>query len=75
MMKRFWIISLAWIIAVAASAPLLIEAADRRGIGLALPGIPVTLSEVLVGAIIAFTPPLAILMWIRRRSLNGRGDR
>jgi hypothetical protein len=66
-MKRYWIASAVWIVAVAATAPLLIEAADRRGIGLVLPGLSVTGSELLVGAFLALGPPLAAALWLRRR--------
>jgi hypothetical protein len=66
-MKFFWIGSVVWIVAVAASAPLLIEAADQRGVALLVPGLSVTASEILFGALVAFGPPLAAFWWLRRR--------
>jgi hypothetical protein len=66
-MKAFWIGSIIWIVVIAASAPLLFEAADSRGVALVIPGLPVTASELLVGALAGFGPPLAVFWWRRRR--------
>lgn len=65
--KRFWILSLVWIAAVAACAPLLIEALDDRGIGLSIPGLSITGSELVVGVVIAFAPPMLVGLWLRTR--------
>jgi hypothetical protein len=46
---------------------LLIEALDDRGIGLSIPGLSITGSELVVGVVIAFAPPMLVGLWLRTR--------
>ena len=70
-MKRFWITSVLWIALVAAAVPFVVEAADRRGLGLVFPNLSVTASEVLIAALLAVGPPLAAFLWLRRKRRAG----
>jgi hypothetical protein len=56
-----------WILAIVASAPLLIEVLDRAGLGVSIPGLPVTGAEILFMGVLAAVPPLVAWLMIRRR--------
>ena len=58
---RFWILSVLWVLVVFAATPFAIELFDRQGIGLLIPGLSVTASEILLAAPIALGPPLFAL--------------
>jgi hypothetical protein len=58
MSRRFWMLSAIWIAIVIAASPLFIELLDGAGLGFQLPGLTVTQSEILVMALVAFTPAL-----------------
>jgi hypothetical protein len=64
---RFWILAAAWLLAVAVATPAMIEMADRRGIGLQIPGLSVTASEIVVAAATAVVPIVIGLLWLGRR--------
>lgn len=68
MTRRFWVLTVVWILAIVATAPVLIEVLDDAGLGLRVPGLSVTGSEILLAGLLAAAPPLIVAFFIRRRS-------
>lgn len=66
-MKRFWISSAAWLVLVIGATPAVIEALDRKGVALAIPGLPVTASEILFAVALALLPLVITFAWMRRQ--------
>jgi hypothetical protein len=66
--RGFWIVSIVWIVAIVAAAPLLVEVLDDAGLGVSIPGLPVTGAEILLIGVLAFGPPLVARFVIRRTS-------
>ena len=65
--RTYWLTTCLWVAAVLASAPLVIEQFDQRGIALLLPGLSVSASEFVFVAAAALTPPLVARAILRRR--------
>jgi hypothetical protein len=68
MTRRFWVLTVVWILAIVAIAPVLIEVLDDAGLGFRVPGLSVTGSEILLAGLLAAAPPLIVAFFIRRRS-------
>ena len=71
MPRRAWVLSAIWIAIVIAGSPFIIELLDGAGLGFQLPGLSVTQSEILVMALVAFTPPVMAGI-IRTSQKSGR---
>jgi len=68
MVRRFRVLSAVWILLVVATAPLLIEILDDAGLGVSVPWLSVTGSEILLIGLLAAAPPLIVAFFLRRRS-------
>jgi hypothetical protein len=65
--RAYWLTTCLWVGAVLASAPLVIEQFDQRGVALLVPGLSVSASELVFAAAAALTPPLVVRAILRRR--------
>ena len=68
MTRRFWTITGAWILGIAAAALLIIEMLDDVGLGFRIPGLSVTGGEIALLGLLAGVPPLIAALIIRRRA-------
>ena len=65
--RYIWTLAAAWVAAVILLGPFAIEALDRARINITLPGLPVTVSEILVIACLAVIGPLVALRLQQKR--------
>lgn len=72
MTSRFWLFTVIWMIVAIAATPYWMELFDSRGIGLKIPGVAVTASELTWALLLATVPPALTAWRIRARRKHNR---